>query len=684
MTTKKMIILVLIVYTGSAFLTACQGEPKEVVVTQIVKETVVEERVETVVEKETIVETVVETVVEKEIVEKEVEVVVTPTAEPTKPAEPKTYRMAIFEDMTTTNYWAYMDPDSSVWNAYVLTAVGHPQFWTLAYPDILFVPQMATDLPQPIVQEGDFWEQTIEIRPGVTWSDGAEVTVHDFIFTGETVRDFGLGGNWLSAFDWDYIDHFEAVDNHTIRIYYRQQPGLSVSQVGGIGFASWMPRHFWVDVVEECRAAEEPDTCLYAADGSGEPSFGEFTFEKWEPGAFAELAAREDAYFNYATRTFYSDGSYREANANYEFCVHGGCDGDVKLEYPTGPNVPNVIYSIYGTQDAAVLALANGEVDFLLNPLGLQRGLREQVVGNRDLGAYQNPSNGFRYLAFNVRKSPNDINEFRQAVAYLIDKEYLTNRVLQGTALPVYGMVPEGNTYWHNPDAPMMGHGLERKERFEKAVELLKSAGFNWDVEPTWNEDEEVITTGSTIRGPDGEELEEIELLAPSAGYDPMRATAAIWIEQWCAEVGIPVRANPTGFNTILPLVFEPDPASGEIEFDWYILGWSLGNPALPDFHESFFACANDAREGGFNTPGYCDEEFDTLAQGFLSAQTMEEAREYVFAMDAKLAEDVPYVTLFTAPILEFYAKARVGYPFIDALDGLQNLNGVPDLVTTY
>jgi hypothetical protein len=72
------------------------------------------------------------------------------------------------------------------------------------------------------------------------------------------------------------------------------------------------------------------------------------------------------------------------------------------------------------------------------------------------------------------------------------------------------------------------------------------------------------------------------------------------------------------------------------------------------------------------------------MDQGFLSAQTLEEAREYVFAMDAKLAEDVPYVTLFTAPILEFYAKARVSYPFTEVLDGLQNLNGAPDLVTSH
>ena len=674
-TSKKLAILVVLIMVATVVLAACGPTPEPEVIVQTVQVEVTK-----IVEKEGEVVTVVETVE----VEKEVPVTVAPP-EPTEPPPvvPKTYRMGVFEDLTTMNYWAYMDPDSSVWNAYYLGAGGTPSFWTLAYPDILFVPSMATELPTEIVQDGDFWVQTIAIHPGVTWSDGEEVTVNDFIFTGETVRDFGLGGNWLSSFAFDYIDHFEAVDDYTVKIYYSQQPGLNVSQVGGIGFAPWMPKHFWADKAAEAAKSDDPATALYAIDGSEAPTVGAFTYAKWEPGAFAELTARDGGFFANATSTFYADGAYKESNDNYEFCVYGDCSGDVKLGYTSGPYVPNVIYNIYGTQDAAVLALANGEVDFLLNPLGLQRGLREQVVGNPDLGAFQNPSNGWRYLAFNVRKSPNDIKEFRQAVATLIDKEYITGNVLQNTAIAVYGMVPEGNAYWFNPDAPTVGKGLDRGERISQAKDLLKSAGFSWDVEPEWNADDLSVIPGTTLKDPDGNELEQIELLAPSAGYDPMRATAAIWIAQWCNDLGIPVKANATGFNTIIPLVFEPDPETGEIEFDWYILGWSLGNPALPDFHEAFFGCANDAKEGGFNTPGYCDEDFDAMAANFLSAQTLEEARKYVWEMDNKLAEDLPYMTLFTAPILEFYAKARVEYPFTEALDGLQNLNGLPDSVMT-
>jgi hypothetical protein len=81
MRTHKWAWLALIVLLGSALLTACQGETQEIEVTRIVKETVVEERVETVVQKET----VVETVVEKETV---VEVVTPPPQAPARPSLP--------------------------------------------------------------------------------------------------------------------------------------------------------------------------------------------------------------------------------------------------------------------------------------------------------------------------------------------------------------------------------------------------------------------------------------------------------------------------------------------------------------------------------------------------------------------------------------------------------------------
>ena len=85
--------------------------------------------------------------------------------------------------------------------------------------------------------------------------------------------------------------------------------------------------------------------------------------------------------------------------------------------YTEGPYLSDSTLQFYGSQDAAVLALADGEVDYLLNPLGMQRGLLEQVEGNQELTAVVNPTNGFRYLAFNLTKAPMSDQAFRDALA---------------------------------------------------------------------------------------------------------------------------------------------------------------------------------------------------------------------------------------------------------------------------
>ena len=132
-----------------------------------------------------------------------------------------------------------------------------------------------------------------------------------------------------------------------------------------------------------------------------------------------------------------------------------------------GPFADSAIYSIYGSQDATVLALKKGDIDFMLNPLGLSRGLQEQLEGEDGLTVIENASDGMRYLGFNFRKQPMESKAFRQAVATLIDKEFITSTVLQGVALPMYTTVPEGNQAWYNPDVPLIGKGLSRGERID-------------------------------------------------------------------------------------------------------------------------------------------------------------------------------------------------------------------------
>jgi len=591
----------------------------------------------------------------------------------------KVYRIGIAEDLTTTNHWAYVGPDGTVWNGYVLGG-SKPVLYGYSAQRFDWIPSLAADFPSPLKEEtvdGQiFWTAELELVEGVKWSDGSEVTAEDFVFTAHTATELQLTGDWPTIVDPEYFDHAEANGPYSLKVYFKQKPGLARWQFG-LAFMPIFSKSYWQPVVAEAKQAgdtTEQQKALYAHVPDGEPSAGGFIFDQWERGAFAEKAMNPDYSFSGTEVTQYANGAYTASTAGVrDFSAYGEPVGETVLEYTEGPYSESTIYSIYGSQDAAVLALKKGDIDFMLNPLGLSKGLQDQLTGEDGLTTIENASNGLRYLGFNFRKEPMDSTAFRQAVATLIDKEFLVDTVLQGVAIPIYTMVPEGNGAWYNPDVPLFGKGMTRQERIAKAVELLKEAGFTWETEPRVSEDGNFVEQqGEGLKMPNGEPVPAMEVMAPSPGYDPLRSTFAIWIERWLTEVGIPLRANLTGFNVIVDKVFNQQ------DFDMWILGWGLS--AFPDYLESFFHSRHSGLEG-HNPGGYNNPEFDRLADELLAETDLEAARQQVFKMQAFLADDLPYVVLFDTPIVETYRSERIEFPYTETWGGLQSSAGLPGLV---
>ena len=637
------------------------------------REVIKEVPVETIVEKEVIKEVFIEKPAEQKEAGRTAE-----TAETTESTGPKIYKLGIFEDLTTTNYWAYLGPDTTIWNSYVLSG-GKPALYSLSDQRFDWIPSAATDFPTPVVEETaggtTLWTTEVVLKKGMKWSDGNNVTAEDFIFTAHTVRDLELSGNWSSSVDTEFFDHAEALDPYKLKIHFKQKPGLARWQFG-LAFMPILSKAFWEPVVEEAKkqgATVEQQRALYAHVPENEPSAGGYIFEKWENGAFAEKVKNPDHYFEGSSIIQYSNGAYSESKPGvYDFGAYGDPEGDKVLDYTVGPFADSSIYSIFGNQETAVLALKKGDIDFMLNPLGLQRGLQEQLKGQAGLETLENANNGFRYLGFNMRHPPMNIKAFRQAVAILIDKEFLTSTVLQGVAIPMYTTVPEGNGFWYNPNVSLIGKGLSRTERTEEAVKLLKDAGFTWEKEPKVSENGTVEVEGKGLKLPNGDPMPDLEILSPSPGYDPLRSTFAIWIERWLNDMGIPAKAKLTDFNVIVEKIADPD------GFDIWILGWGLSN--FPDYLEAFFH-SRHAEGDGLNRGGYSNPEFDALAEQLLIETDLDAARDQVFKMQEFLADDLPYVVLFTTPLLESYRSDRLTFPYTGTLGGLQSTNGMTSAV---
>jgi ABC-type transport system substrate-binding protein len=591
-----------------------------------------------------------------------------------------TFQTALVADLTTDNFWAYLDTESSVHNGYVL-GQSHPALYTLSVPDFLNIPVLAAGEAPAAVADGDGFSATIALREGMTWSDGEPVTAADFVFTFDVVREFALGSNWLSNAP-EQVTSVEAVDDYTVKINFSEAPGLSIYQ-NGINFLSILPEHFWASVVEEARGSDDPKATLYAASGAGEPSAGTNVFDKWEQGAFASITANPDYYYKDTVYTTYADLSWSQRNgAGIDETYFGSGGGTELSSYADGPFVGEIIYSEYGSQDAAYLAFSEGEVDYVLNPSGIPTGRREELRAIEGVEFAINPSEGFRYLAFNLRKAPMSDPAFRQALAYVVDKEFVTGSVLGGAALPIYSLVPEANAAWYTDEVNKWGFGLSEGERFETAVGILKDAGYTWSTEPSTTKDEDgnytgIFVDGEGMKSPDGSDVPEIELQTPGPGYDPLRSTFATWIGQWAERLGIPVDVNPTDFNTIVDATFPPQTEESVLEWDMYMLGWGGGDPSLPcTSHQAFFGADQDSvTGGGFNTPGYNDADFEALSDAFDVATDLTTARTICADMEKNISENLPYIVLFSTPITDAW-RSNVVFPIEDVLGGI---NGFPN-----
>ncbi|NDJ36751.1 MAG: hypothetical protein GYB64_19025, partial [Chloroflexi bacterium] len=353
-----------------------------------------------------------ETIVVTEIVEgEEVEVVITATPDPEAgddmdgddmdDAEAGTpadqFVTGIFSEPVTTNYWNYLGPGSDVWTGYALSG-RIPAVYGLGDQRYDFVPSLAAGLPGDRTEDGDFVTIEVELLEGLTWSDGEALTAEDVAFTLDTVDRLNLGGNW-ATYNPEKFDRVEAVDETTLVYYFNDVPGLAEFEFG-IALAPVLPEHYWAPIVEEAAAAleevgeapeapgenatedeqaaydeelaafqdaqEEARSILYQADVADEPVFGPYGNVEYEPGAFAAKQALDNYYFTGSQTTLYANGAYQTILPDgTEQLFYGDASGDVALELETGPFVNEVIYSIYGSQDAAFLALQDGEIDYV-------------------------------------------------------------------------------------------------------------------------------------------------------------------------------------------------------------------------------------------------------------------------------------------------------------------------------
>jgi peptide/nickel transport system substrate-binding protein len=527
-------------------------------------------------------------------------------------------KIGLLEEPKTLNLWL----GSDTWSQKVLGLIYYPLY--VHEPENLeLVPWLAES--EPVFDE-EALSYTVRLREAM-WSDGTPFTAEDVAFTVNVIKDFRDS----RRFDrWHFVKEAEVVDDRTVRFHLERPMAIFLTRSLTTPI---IQKRQWQPIVEQAAATDNPLAALRNHQIKEPVGTGPFVLKEWKRGAFV---------FMEANRHFFGKGL---EIAGREL----------------GPHIDGIIFRVFGTSDAAVMAIKKGDIDMFW--WRIQPGYMDELERHDKIKLYTNERSALYYMGFNVRKAPFADESFRRAVSWLIDRNFLMLRVLQGYGTMMTSIVPPGNTFWHCPEVPeYAGKALLRSDRIKKAYEILKEAGFSWETPPVNGKGE--IVKGKGFRLPDGSPMPDFSILTPPADYDPARSMAGIMIQEWLREVGLPAAAKPMAFGSLV------DQVKGRHDFDMFVLGY--GRLSLdPDYLRTFFHSENN-RPGGWNMSGYTNPYYDSLADE--SARTMNPAgrRELIYELQRIIMQDVPYIPLYNPHLIEAARTDRFE-GWVPMLEGIGN-----------
>jgi ABC-type transport system substrate-binding protein len=481
----------------------------------------------------------------------------------------------------------------------------------------------------------------------VIFHDGVQVTVDDLLASyyiqalhpnwytdlACLMDNNGEPGSNFTTTHWLWIDTvYRSDDGIHAKLNFKLQKDFAMfyrSTLSGVLF----PKHIWEgtggDIHEDFGELLDPKGHgVPAADGGFDINKalawditddshvignGPFKFKEWNPGQYAKIVKYDEHFY-------------------------------------MKPNIDGILFKIYKTTDAAVMALKGGDVDYVA--WSIPPDYIPDLMGVENIGLSSAAEPGFFYLAFNMRKKDfgydiehNDVGkEFRKAVAHCVDKKTIVTTLLQNFGMIADGPVSPANTLWFNDSLPTYPPDVEKAKDILDNAGIIDSDGDGW---------RELPTIGDA----------RFEILTPPADYDPIRSAAGLMIATQMQAAGINVVSKPTAFGEIVRLI-------DARQFDMYILGWSIGGTD-PDYLYSFFYSGN--AEAGQNYPGYADEEFDRAILDSRAEMNETKRVELIKECQGILAEDLPYDVLYYRQNIEAYRADRFTNWTLDSSGSLYN-----------
>jgi ABC-type transport system substrate-binding protein len=541
-----------------------------------------------------------------------------PAAAPARAELKNVVRVGVLQDPKTLNLWLASD----AWSGRVLGLVYDPLYRREPREGKL-IPWLAAAPPR---YDAGSLTCLVRLRPA-RWADGRPFTAADVVFTAALIKRFRVPRHYSK---WRFVSRVEALGPRLVRFTLERPQAVFLTRTLTTPL---VPRHQWEPIVRDLAGRKYALKRLLHTRLKDPVGTGPFRMARWRRGVFVYL------------------------ERNPHFFARGLTIAGHRL----GPYIAGIILKVYGTADAAVLALRKGEIDYYWN--SIQPGYLAELRGDPHIRIYTSKKSGMYFLGFNLRRRPFSDPAFRRAVAVLVAKEFIIRRILQGYGEVMHSVVPPGNRLYYNPRVPRYGQGLSREQRIRLAWRILKEAGYSWRVPPV--DAAGRVQPGEGLCRPDGRPVAEFAILTPPADYDPHRAMSGQMIQEWLRAVGIPAYARPMAFGALIERV------KVRRDFACFVLGY--GKLSLdPAYLRAFFHSRGD-RPRGWNLSGYRNPDFDRLAEASDAAMDPARRRRLVLRMQELIMRDVPYLPLYNPLVLEGVRRDRFR-GWVPALGGIGNL----------
>lgn len=443
----------------------------------------------------------------------------------------------------------------------------------------------------------DLTSVTFTLQDGVLWSDGEAFNADDVVFT---FNMFLTQPATDTAAIAEFLDSVEKIDDLTVQFNLNRPYSLAHELIGG----QWpVPEHIWSGV-EDARL---------------------FTNEN--PVGTGPLT----------TVASYSEQAYELCrNENYWRVDENG----EQLPY-----VDCVRQVLYQGNDAANLALINGELDWIGN---FVPDIEETFVAvNPDKhGYYFWPGGGTVHIYSNTTKAPfNDVN-FRRAMSMAIDYNAVTEIGMFGYTEPVNStsLGPRWES-WISEEAVARADELgQTRYAPEAAAALLEESGY-------------VDSDGDGIRNmPDGGENISFDVQVVNGWTDWV--TSVQIASQGFQDVGLNATIQTPDFGAWLSNL-----QSGEYDVS---IGWgTAGNTPYNNFRNLLLSSLIvDGVANGELWHRWTSEEADALLAAFTATADMEEQQAIVDQLQMLYIDNVITIPLFAGPTWYEYTTYRfTGFP---------------------